>query len=427
VTRAHDSCCKSAVFGAPRRGGTLYGGWNVRQRVACARTRRLRELADIEADFVPNDDFEFSVVVGSHRVDELPIAVSDSYDSFEDQLVVVGAAEGVLANDHDPDGDPMTIENPGKSGTSDGGTVLLAADGSFTYTPPANGNGKATFTYLVSDGLDTTTGEAAISVGAVNDPPTFTLAASPSFAPGTSGVQTTAFAAMTSSGPPDEDDAPLAWHVRVVSDPSGVLSAPAAIALDGTLSAPLSGRGGTATLAVALQDDGGTEHGGNDTSPEQTFTITVGDGTDLAVAIEDDSAFVTGGDAIAYRITVRNNGPESASGARVRATLSSNLIDAVWTCAADAGASCGSGGSGEIDDLANIPSGATVVYTSTATAVALPEFAAEIDAIVSAPSGLTDFNPANDSASDVDAVGIFADGFDTVGEPHQAEGARAMP
>jgi len=365
------------------------------------------------------------VFVDAHRVNELPVAVSDNYASFEDQPLVVGAAEGVLANDHDPDGDPLTIDNPGETGTSDGGIVLLAPDGSFTYTPPANGNGKATFTYVVSDGLETTIGEAVINVAAVNDPPTFTLAASPNFAPGTTGVQTTpSFATMTSAGP-GEDDAPLAWHVRIVSDPSGVLSAPATIALDGTLATPLTGHGGTATLAVALQDDGGTEHGGNDTSPEQTFTVTVGDGTDLSVAIEDDTAFVAGGDAIAYRITVRNAGPENASGARVRAMLSANLVDAVWTCEADAGASCAGGGSGEIDDLADIPTGAAVVYTLTATTLAIPEFAAEIDATVAAPSGLTDFNPGNDSASDIDAVGIFADGFDADAVEHDASPSRA--
>jgi uncharacterized repeat protein (TIGR01451 family) len=381
----------------------------------------------IEAEYLPNDDFDLSVVDGTHRVNEPPLAFGDDYASLEDQTLAVNAAQGVLANDQDPDGDPLTVVDPGvQTASGIGGTVTLAADGSFTYTPPPNANGTAIFGYTISDGLETAFCEAVITVAAVNDPPTFALAPSPSFAPGTSGVQTTpAFAAMTGSGPPDEDDLPLAWQVRVVSDPSGVLSAPATIALDGTLSTPLSGQGGTATLAVALQDDGGTENGGDDTSPEQTFTVTVGDGTDLSVSIEDDATFIAGGDAIAYGITVRNAGPENTSGARVRAMLSANLVDAAWTCEADAGASCAGGGSGEIDDLANIPAGAAVVYTLTATTLAMPEFAAEIDATVTAPSGLTDFNPGNDSASDIDAVGIFADGFDTAAVEHDASASRA--
>ena len=378
----------------------------------------------LEADFLANDDFDFSVVVGTHRVDEAPLAFGDNYASLEDEPLAIDAAHGVLANDQDPDGDPLVVVSTGTQ-TADGigGTVTLAADGSFTYTPPPNANGKAVFAYRVSDGLQTVSADATITVTAVNDPPTFALASSPVFAPGTSGVQTTpAFATMTSSGP-GEDDAPLAWHVRVVSDASGVLSAPATIALDGTLTTPLSGHGGTATLAVALQDDGGTDNGGEDTSAEQTFTVTVGDGTDLAIAIEDDTAFVAGGDAVAYRITVRNDGPENASGARVRAMLSANLVDAEWTCTADTGATCAAGGNGEIDDLAGIPVGARVVYTLTATTVAIPEFPAELDATVTAPAGLVDFNPVNDSASDVDAVGIFADGFDVPDAQREASEA----
>jgi uncharacterized repeat protein (TIGR01451 family) len=383
-------------------------------------------MQQLEADFLANADFDFSVVVGSHRVNEQPTAVFDAYTLLEDHPLAVNAADGVLANDSDLDGDPLTLVDPGpRTATGIGGTVVLAADGSFTYTPPADANGTADFVYTISDGLETAQGEVILTVGAVNDPPTFALAASPVFAAGTTGTETTpAFATMTSAGP-GESDQPLAWHVRLVSDPSSVLSGAATIALDGTLTTPLSGHGGTATLAVALQDDGGTDNGGEDTSAEQTFTVTVGHGTDLSVAIEDDTAFVAGGDPIAYRVTVRNNGPENASGARVRVTLSANLIDAAWTCDAGAGASCTAGGNGEIDDLAGIPPGAAVIYTLTASTVALPEFPAGLDATVTAPSGLTDLNPLNDSASDVDTVGIFADGFDTPETRREAQAATA--
>jgi hypothetical protein len=293
--------------------------------------------------------------------------------------------------------------------------VTLAVDGSYTYTPPPNANGEATFEYTVSDGLETAIGEVTLTVFPVNDPPTFAIAASPHFDPGSSGERTTpSFAFMTSAGPPDETDLPLAWHVRTISDPSGVLSAPAVIALDGTLTTTLSGHGGVATLGVRLQDDGGTDNGGNDTSSEQTFTVTVGAGADLSIAIYDGTDFVEGGGAVVYEITVRNLGPDGSTGARALIVPSPNLVDVSWTCTAFDGGTCSASGSGQIQDFVDLPAGARVVYELTATVQADPELPAELFATITAlGGGGADFNPNNDSASDTDTTGIFGDGFDT--------------
>ena len=57
----------------------------------------------------------------------------------------------LLANDFDPDGDPMVITNVGPSGTA-GGTVVDNGGGSWTYTPAAGYEGVDTFTYAVTDG-----------------------------------------------------------------------------------------------------------------------------------------------------------------------------------------------------------------------------------------------------------------------------------
>jgi large repetitive protein len=85
-----------------------------------------------------------------------PVAVDDAYATdFETALNV--AAPGVLANDTDADGDALTAGMPTEPAN---GTLVLNADGSFTYTPDAGFSGNDTFTYMAHDpdgGMDTAT------------------------------------------------------------------------------------------------------------------------------------------------------------------------------------------------------------------------------------------------------------------------------
>jgi VCBS repeat-containing protein len=68
----------------------------------------------------------------------------------------------VLANDDDPDGDPITAAQTSPPGH---GTLALAPDGSFTYTPQASFRGADSFSYEVSDGHLSAPAVATISVG----------------------------------------------------------------------------------------------------------------------------------------------------------------------------------------------------------------------------------------------------------------------
>jgi hypothetical protein len=74
-----------------------------------------------------------------------PDAVDDALTTDED----VAGSVNVLANDTDPDGDPLSV-----TGSTNGahGTVSCTAAGVCTYTPAANYNGPDSFTYTVSDG-----------------------------------------------------------------------------------------------------------------------------------------------------------------------------------------------------------------------------------------------------------------------------------
>jgi VCBS repeat-containing protein len=78
-------------------------------------------------------------------------------------------APGVLANDSDPNDDPITAELV--SDVSNG-SLALNPDGSFTYTPSQDYYGLDSFTYLATDGeLDSVEALVTITVNPVNDIP----------------------------------------------------------------------------------------------------------------------------------------------------------------------------------------------------------------------------------------------------------------
>jgi len=77
------------------------------------------------------------------------VAQPDSYGTDEDVTLSV-AAPGVLDNDQDPNGEGLSALLA--SGPISG-SLALAPDGSFVYTPTADFNGQDRFSYRASDGL----------------------------------------------------------------------------------------------------------------------------------------------------------------------------------------------------------------------------------------------------------------------------------
>jgi large repetitive protein len=94
-------------------------------------------------------------------------AVDDAYPATEDTLLTVNAGAGVLANDSGGSG-PLSAA---VVTTTPHGYLVLASNGSFTYTPHLNWNGADTFTYTASDGTNTATATVTITVAAANDVP----------------------------------------------------------------------------------------------------------------------------------------------------------------------------------------------------------------------------------------------------------------
>ena len=80
-----------------------------------------------------------------------PIAQNDSYTSIGNVGITVSAGSGVLANDINPQGSGTLSITAVPSGTStQGGSFVLAANGSFTYNPPVGFEGADSFTYTLN-------------------------------------------------------------------------------------------------------------------------------------------------------------------------------------------------------------------------------------------------------------------------------------
>ncbi len=100
---------------------------------------------------------------------------NSGYVTTEETALNVDVANGLLTNDLDADSDTLSVNTtPVVSPTH--GSLILYADGSFSYTPDPNYNGVDSFTYEVSDGNGgTDTAVAELVVDSVNDIPTLDL------------------------------------------------------------------------------------------------------------------------------------------------------------------------------------------------------------------------------------------------------------
>jgi hypothetical protein len=93
-----------------------------------------------------------------------PVATADKYTGAADKPLVVGFANGLLANDKDADliANLRVANHTKPSGGA--GTVLVAPDGSFTFTPKAGFTGTTSFLYTVTDGFHESTTRAEIFI-----------------------------------------------------------------------------------------------------------------------------------------------------------------------------------------------------------------------------------------------------------------------
>lgn len=111
-----------------------------------------------------------TVSLNVNAVNDAPVAVGDSYSVDQDNTLSV-SAPGVLGNDWDIDAGTTLSAIVVNAGPRHG-SLTLAADGSFDYTPNSGFSGSDSFTYVANDGaLDSNPVAVSITVNEVASGP----------------------------------------------------------------------------------------------------------------------------------------------------------------------------------------------------------------------------------------------------------------
>lgn len=176
----------------------------------------------------------------------------------------------------------------------------------------------------------------------------------------------------------------------------------------------LSISGNRALVGASRSDNNGTNSGA-------AYAYDDINNTDIEIAKTDGASLLNPGADITYAITVTNLGPLHATGVHVQDVVPSDLTNASWTCTSEGSGLCNEAGSvGNIDDMADLPAGESVMYVMVATAVKGFSGLVSNTATVTLPNVLTDSNPENNSATDLTRISeLFADGFEPVPLPPQ--------
>jgi CshA-type fibril repeat protein/VCBS repeat-containing protein len=204
--------------------------------------------------FSGTDTFTYTVVDGAGRsttgtvtVVVGPRATADTATATAGSTLTVAKGDGVLANDRGTGLTAAVDQQPAH------GTVELAANGSYTYTPKDGFSGTDTFTYTATDPAGrTTTGTVTITVRPGTEPDTVTVAA---------GGSTT----VTSGALTGNDHGTGLTVVSVTDGKNGTATRND----DGTITyTPKDGFSGTDTVTYTVTDPSGTTNTG-------TVTVTV--------------------------------------------------------------------------------------------------------------------------------------------------------
>ena len=126
---------------------------------------------------------------------------------------------------------------------------------------------------------------------------------------------------------------------------------------------------------------------------------------DLKVTVIDGKTSATAGSKNTYTVVVTNAGPSKVIGAVIHDAFPSTFTGVTYTASQSGGASgFTASGSGNINNSVTMPPASKITYKATGTISASATGSISDTATVTAPSGVTDPNAANNSATDTDTL-----------------------
>lgn len=126
---------------------------------------------------------------------------------------------------------------------------------------------------------------------------------------------------------------------------------------------------------------------------------------DLNISISNAQGSSTPGEQVAYSIQISNRGPGAASSVAVTSALPPNLISPVWTCIPAPGSNCLTpNGLGNVNARIDLPVGGVAVITVEGRISPNASGQITVTAAAAAPPGVSDSNPIDNQATDVDTL-----------------------
>jgi uncharacterized repeat protein (TIGR01451 family) len=172
-----------------------------------------------------------------------------------------------------------------------------------------------------------------------------------------------------------------------------------------TLQVSASATGTLVNTATVAPPSGVADTNPANNSASDTNTLTPQ--ADLSITKDDGVTSVVPGTTDTYIIIVSNLGPSAVSGGTVSDPVPAGVTAATWTARASSGGGAVTGpssGTGALAATVDLPVNATVTFTFTVQIDPSATGTLVNTATIAPPSGVTDPNPANNSATDTDTL-----------------------